>query len=329
MDRIKSILTRKKKDKLAWIHLDRCTSTNNNNHNHHNNNHNNNGHGGNSGHRYHSSDEASDDLIPEEIRSISQVADLSTSERRWLTTTLKIPPQLIETHLAVLLNVLNYLSRKQGVFYCLIPEEQRRRHSISRMFTSSRSRTPSTSSTPASTSPSLHSYGPSINLKCSGGSGLAVAVSAVPSSDVLTLQPRRRGDYNRIFIEPGRYHSFPEQESLAMARLVIEEEEPSRSFKPCEQSTVIKGAFGAVHHMLYSNSLSPFNNLEVALKKMDHKSERNRRYNLNEIAMLRYLKHPNVVGFVNAYENRDEELWMLMEYMDGGTIREAIQSFHL
>eukprot|EP01133_Synstelium_polycarpum_P002489 gene2489-2832_t len=64
-----------------------------------------------------SSDEDSDDLIPEEVRSISKMMDFSKSERKWLISTLKLSPQLIDENLSVLLNVLNFLSKKEGVFY--------------------------------------------------------------------------------------------------------------------------------------------------------------------------------------------------------------------
>ncbi|EAL66586.1 hypothetical protein DDB_G0281649 [Dictyostelium discoideum AX4] len=138
------------------------------------------------------------------------------------------------------------------------------------------------------------------------------------------IQPMRRSDYNRIFIEPGKFYIFPESESFALARLVVEEEDPSKLFRIGENAEV-KGAFGTVYQVFYVNG--QYNNVDVALKKMDHKSEKKRRNNLNEISILRYLKHPNIVTYINSYEKNDEEIWMVMEYMDGGTIRDAISNF--
>ncbi|KAF2070357.1 hypothetical protein CYY_008328 [Polysphondylium violaceum] len=135
---------------------------------------------------------------------------------------------------------------------------------------------------------------------------------------------KTKGDHDRIFIEPGKYYPFPESESFALARLVVEEEEPSKLFRMGENAEV-KGAYGTVFHVYHVSG--QYANMEMALKKMDHKSEKNRRNNLNEIAILRYLKHPNIVSFINAYEKNDEEIWMVMEYMDCGTIKEAISNF--
>ncbi|GAM25313.1 hypothetical protein SAMD00019534_084880, partial [Acytostelium subglobosum LB1] len=200
----------------------------------------------------------SDEMIPGEVRSISKLVDFTKHERNWLIANLKLSTQLIDHNIQVLLNVLNFLSRKEGIFY--------------------------------------------------------------------RYTPRMRGDYDRIFIEPGKHYTFPDQESLAMAHImVVEAEDPAKLFRLGE-SREIRGAYGTVYQVFYHNSHA-YHNLEMALKKMDHRSERSRRNNLNEIALMRYFKHPNIVSYINSYEMNDEEIWMLMEYMDGGTIQEAIQNF--
>jgi len=159
------------------------------------------------------------------------------------------------------------------------------------------------------------------NLAQLAGNGI---INHQDGAAALLEKVKTKGDHDRIFIEPGKYYPFPESESFALARLVVEEEEPSKLFRMGENAEV-KGAYGTVFHVYHVSG--QYANMEMALKKMDHKSEKNRRNNLNEIAILRYLKHPNIVSFINAYEKNDEEIWMVMEYMDCGTIKEAISNF--
>ncbi|EGC29193.1 hypothetical protein DICPUDRAFT_96000 [Dictyostelium purpureum] len=319
----------------------------------------------------------SDDFIPGEVRSISKILDFSKSERKWLSS-LNIPQELLDQNIHVLLNVLNFLSRKEGILYI----QAQNNHSI--ISNNSSSITPSTSSSnlyqnqqqqqihqqqiqqqqiqqqqqqqqqqtlntinednqnctynqqPTSNqSTPILTIQPSQQLvnnphnssksnlnnllnSSSGGTISVVQDGAIPP------QPMRRSDYNRIFIEPGKYYAFPEAESYALARVVIEEEDPSKLFRTGENPE-IKGAFGTVYQVFYVNG--QYNNIDVALKKMDHKSEKRRRNNLNEISILKYLKHPNIATYINSYEKNDEEIWMVMEYMDGGTIKEAVSNF--
>ncbi|KYQ90255.1 putative protein serine/threonine kinase [Tieghemostelium lacteum] len=294
-----------------------------------------------------SSDEDSDDLIPEEIRPISKVVDFSKSERKWLTS-LNIPPEILESNLYVLINVLNFLSKKEGIYYVLNAQtinggstSSSRSNTITspplNLQTNNNSNNINNNSNNNNSTPSIGNSLPTSNStgnlnKSTSSQTSTLSISTTitsttsqpsPNQDGAFTQTRRR-DYNRIFTEPGKYYSFPESESLAMARLITEEEDPSRLFKMSDTCEV-SGAFGTVFQVYYNNG--QYNNAEVALKKMDHKSERNRRNNLNEIAILRYLKHPNIVSYINSYEKNDEEIWMVMEYMDGGTIRDAITNF--
>ncbi|EFA84844.1 putative protein serine/threonine kinase [Heterostelium album PN500] len=311
-----------------------------------------------------SSDEDSDDLIPEEVRSISKFIDFTKTERKWLVQTLNLSSEMIEENLQILLNVLNFLSRKEGVFY-RHPCQANGNNQISSKPSSRRGTTDPAADTAVQPQQptSLSSSGTSSPLRNSGthissqqqqllqqqqqfnnnhqnvdGTNFSVQqlqsqllqqqqqlTQSANNQQHLSPQPtRHRSDYNRIFIEPGKYYQFPDQESLAMARLVVEEEDPAKLFRIGTEME-IKGAYGTVYHVFYNNC--QYNNVELALKKLDHKSERNRRNNLNEIALMRYLKHPNIVTYINSYEKNDEEIWMLMEYMDGGTIKEAIQNF--
>eukprot|EP01126_Amoeba_proteus_P035898 TRINITY_DN3632_c0_g1_i4.p1 TRINITY_DN3632_c0_g1~~TRINITY_DN3632_c0_g1_i4.p1 ORF type:complete len:261 (-),score=43.64 TRINITY_DN3632_c0_g1_i4:701-1483(-) len=69
--------------------------------------------------------------------------------------------------------------------------------------------------------------------------------------------------------------------------------------------------------------------MPLAVKMMEHDVEKKKLNNFGEIGFLSSCNHPNIVKFMNAYENskKVEECWLVMEYMQGGTLRDAIK-FH-
>lgn len=84
---------------------------------------------------------------------------------------------------------------------------------------------------------------------------------------------------------------------------------------------------------------------EVAIKKLRHDCDKRRTNNYTEIAFLASANHPNIVKFHKAYysaagmhsvavqlsnlagKKNIEECWVVMEFMHGGTVREAVK-FH-
>ncbi|NXC02398.1 PAK3 kinase, partial [Orthonyx spaldingii] len=45
---------------------------------------------------------------------------------------------------------------------------------------------------------------------------------------------------------------------------------------------------------------------------------------LNETLVLKDKKHPNVVSYLDSYLV-DEDLWLVVEYMDGGTLQDVVK----
>lgn len=62
----------------------------------------------------------------------------------------------------------------------------------------------------------------------------------------------------------------------------------------------------------------------VAIKKLPHVTEKDKRSNWCEIGFLATCKHPNIVRFLDAWEVKDE-VWIVMEFLEGGTLHEAIK----
>lgn len=47
---------------------------------------------------------------------------------------------------------------------------------------------------------------------------------------------------------------------------------------------------------------------------------------VNEILVMKESQHPNIVNFLEAYLVRSNELWVVMEYMEGGALTDIIEN---
>ncbi|PRP88071.1 hypothetical protein PROFUN_04162 [Planoprotostelium fungivorum] len=84
------------------------------------------------------------------------------------------------------------------------------------------------------------------------------------------------------------------------------------------------GGFGRVFKGYFPEL--PKEQRAVAIKKMKHMTEKEKRRNLNEIGHLERLKHENIVSYYRSYLEAGE-VWMVMELMEGGTLGEASQIY--
>jgi len=61
---------------------------------------------------------------------------------------------------------------------------------------------------------------------------------------------------------------------------------------------------------------------KVAIKRLPHVTPKEKKHNLNEMNFLTFCKHPNIVEYYSSVLLKNE-LLILMEYMEGGTLTEA------
>ena len=47
---------------------------------------------------------------------------------------------------------------------------------------------------------------------------------------------------------------------------------------------------------------------------------------VNEILVMKESQHPNIVNFLESYLVRNNELWVVMEYMEGGALTDVIDN---
>ncbi|NXP94984.1 PAK1 kinase, partial [Passerina amoena] len=67
---------------------------------------------------------------------------------------------------------------------------------------------------------------------------------------------------------------------------------------------------------------------QVAIKITSLKEEMSEELAANEILAMRDNRHPNIVTYLDSYLV-DAELWLAMEFMDGGTLSDVLRAVYL
>ncbi|XP_053858595.1 serine/threonine-protein kinase PAK 3-like isoform X1 [Vidua macroura] len=67
---------------------------------------------------------------------------------------------------------------------------------------------------------------------------------------------------------------------------------------------------------------------QVAIKKINLQGPRKKELKVNELMLMKTNKNPNLVNYLDSYLV-DGQLWLVMEYMDGGTLSDVISETYL
>lgn len=62
----------------------------------------------------------------------------------------------------------------------------------------------------------------------------------------------------------------------------------------------------------------------VAIKQMDLATQPRKELIINEIYVMRESSHENIVNYLNSFLVGTAELWVVMEYMEGGSLTDVI-----
>ncbi|GAM21246.1 hypothetical protein SAMD00019534_044210 [Acytostelium subglobosum LB1] len=281
-----------------------------------------------------------EDPVPT-IICISNLKGLQKYDRKWLTQS-GIKDEVINDNFPIVVHVLNFLRRKDFIYYKYVEQPEQ----IAQLKEMVKDQVPSvvvTSSASSQNSPNYSSSDEedeagggraknnlSIPRNAAGSQSPGVIVTSAntnsggPSSfSFIYTENTRRIDSGRIFMSPGVFFKFPEELETATER-ILNEGNPKEQYKNLDFEA--RGGFGSVYAAKNKNPHCANDKQMVALKKMPHRTLKQKRMNLTEISFMKYCRHPNIADFICSYQ-RNDELWMIMEFLEGGTLSDAIHNF--
>lgn len=65
---------------------------------------------------------------------------------------------------------------------------------------------------------------------------------------------------------------------------------------------------------------------KVAIKQMVLRRQPRPDLIVTEVVLMQESRHPNIVNFVDSFLPRDENLWIVLEYMEGGPLTDVIDN---
>lgn len=144
-----------------------------------------------------------------------------------------------------------------------------------------------------------------------------------------------------------RMSTMSEADVMKKLREIVSKQDPNAVY--AKQKKIGQGASGSVYVAKIKNAelLLPrdprdanpaierlYNNYQmdgrlpsVAVKQMDLAHQPRKELIVNEIMVMKDSSHPNIVNFLDAFlRNGDSELWVVMEYMEGGALTDVIDN---
>lgn len=142
--------------------------------------------------------------------------------------------------------------------------------------------------------------------------------------DVGVTKPRKQ-------TKPAMSHA----EIMSKLRSVTIDTDPSSFFDMIEKAG--QGASGSVYlakrAQLLPHPPEDVTNLDppqvgdkVAIKQMILSKQPRKELIVNEIIVMKDSRHKNIVNFLEAYLKTDDDLWVIMEYMEGGSLTDIIEN---
>lgn len=116
-----------------------------------------------------------------------------------------------------------------------------------------------------------------------------------------------------------RGSTMSEAQIMEKLRSVVTSGDPTSMYQKIKK--IGQGASGSVY---VARSLS--NNLKVAIKQMDLSHQPRKELIVNEILVMKESLHPNIVNYLDSFLVRAAELWVVMEFMEGGALTDVIDN---
>nr|XP_019008788.1 STE/STE20/PAKA protein kinase [Kwoniella pini CBS 10737]OCF47569.1 STE/STE20/PAKA protein kinase [Kwoniella pini CBS 10737] len=116
-----------------------------------------------------------------------------------------------------------------------------------------------------------------------------------------------------------RISTMNEAQIMDKLRSVVSSDDPAQLYSKIKK--VGQGASGMV---FVAKTLA--SGKKVAIKQMDLQQQPRKELIVNEIIVMKESQHPNVVNYLDAFLVRNSELWVVMEYMEGGALTDVIEN---
>lgn len=117
---------------------------------------------------------------------------------------------------------------------------------------------------------------------------------------------------------PTNQQPFPEDKAQTLMELVSKKD-PHSLYKDMEK--IGEGAAGEVF-----SAISIATGKQCAVKKMEINGE-NMKLLITEIGIMKTSHHENIVDYCDSYMIDDRQLWVVMEYMNGGCLTDILELF--
>ncbi|KAL4715265.1 hypothetical protein ACJJTC_007847, partial [Scirpophaga incertulas] len=118
-------------------------------------------------------------------------------------------------------------------------------------------------------------------------------------------------DTGRVTGQQQRKKKMSDEEILEKLRTIVSVGDPNRKYTKMEK-------IGTVYTAIETST-----GMEVAIKQMNLGQQPKKELIINEILVMRENKHNNVVNYLDSYLV-NEELWVVMEYLAGGSLTDVV-----
>ncbi|KAJ7938214.1 kinase-like domain-containing protein [Mycena leptocephala] len=116
-----------------------------------------------------------------------------------------------------------------------------------------------------------------------------------------------------------RMSTMTEVQIMEKLRQVVCDDDPKALYRK-----IRKVGQGASAHVYVAKTLAT--GKIVAIKEMDLSHQPRKELVVNEILVMREAQHPNIVNLIESYLVKSNELWVVMEYMEGGALTDIIEN---
>lgn len=116
-----------------------------------------------------------------------------------------------------------------------------------------------------------------------------------------------------------RISTMNESQIMGKLRSVVSVQDPTLLYSKIKK--VGQGASGLV---FVAKTVS--SGRKVAIKQMDLSQQPRKELIVNEIIVMKESQHANIVNFLDAFLLKGSELWVVMEFMEGGALTDVIEN---